>query len=71
MNYLLLAHIHDLWHIDLWYALPAVVAISLVYAATRHERIGPLLIHAGHVAVWLVGFMAVVFALLECVGWLA
>ena len=23
---------------DLWYALPAIIAISLVYAATRHER---------------------------------
>jgi len=58
-----------LWSMDLWYALPAIVAVSLVYAATRHERIGPILRHAGRVALGLVGFMFVVFVVLEIVGW--
>ena len=26
---------------DLWYAVPAIIAISLVYAATRHEADAP------------------------------
>ena len=30
---------------QLWYALPLVVVVSLVYAATRHEEMGPILSH--------------------------
>lgn len=44
----------------LWYALPLIVAVSLVYAATRHELMGPILRHAAHTVVWIVGFMVVV-----------
>ena len=47
-----------------WYALPLVVSISLVYAATRHEHMGPILMHATRVGAWIIGFMAVVFVLL-------
>jgi len=47
-----------------WYALPLIVAISLVYAATRHEQMGPILRHAVRLGVWIAGFMAVVFAVL-------
>ena len=54
---------------NLWYALPAIIAVSLVYAATRHERMGPIVAHAGRVALWLVGFMFVVFVVLQVVGW--
>jgi hypothetical protein len=57
------------WSMNVWYALPVVIAVSLVYAATRHERMGPILTHAGHVAVWLVGFMFAVFVVLQIVGW--
>ncbi len=66
---LLLADGSRFWASDLWYAVPAIVAISLVYAATRHERMRPLLIHAGRTAFWLVGFMFAVFAVLEVVNW--
>ena len=31
---------------DLWYALPLVIVVSLVYAATRHEAMPPILLHA-------------------------
>ena len=48
----------------MWYAVPLIVAISLVYAATRHELMGPILQHAWRVAMWIVGFMAVVFVVL-------
>ena len=55
---------------DLWYALPLVVAASLVYAATRHEQIGPILRHAVRIAVWMLGFMGVIFVVLWGVVWL-
>ncbi len=49
---------------DWWYAVPLVIAVSLVYAATRHEQIVPILRHAVRVALWIVGFMAVVLLVL-------
>lgn len=49
---------------QIWYAVPLVVAISLVYAATRHELVGPILQHAFRLAVWIAAFMGVVFAAL-------
>ncbi len=49
---------------NLWYALPLIVAVSLVYAATRHEDMGPILQHAVRIGAWIVGFMLIVFAVL-------
>src|SRR4051794_35668719 len=49
---------------QLWYAAPLIVSISLVYAATRHEHMGPILHHALRLGIWITGFMAVVFAIL-------
>ena len=68
---ILLADGKDLnwWDGDLWYALPLIIAVSLVYAATRHERLRPILLHAGRVALWIVGFMAVVFVVLGLISW--
>ena len=65
----LLADGSRLWHNNMWYAVPAIIALSLVYAATRHEQMRPILIHAGRVAVWIVGLMFVVFAVLELISW--
>ncbi|MBI84341.1 MAG: hypothetical protein CMJ81_14170 [Planctomycetaceae bacterium] len=53
----------------LWYALPLVVAVSLVYAATRHESMLPILQHAWRIAVWIVGFMSIVFVILFLLEW--
>lgn len=47
-----------------FYALPLVVVLSLVYAATRHEAMGPILQHALRVGAYVVGFMCVVLAIL-------
>ena len=66
---LLLADGFYFWNVDLWYAVPAIIAVSLVYAATRHEQMRPLLSHAGRVALWILGFMFVVFAVLELISW--
>ena len=55
----------------MWYSVPLIVVISLVYAATRHEVIKPILEHAFRFGFWIVGFMLVVFVLLMLVtGWL-
>ncbi|HID74744.1 MAG TPA: hypothetical protein EYP56_01960 [Planctomycetaceae bacterium] len=51
------------------FVLPLVVAVSLVYAATRHERMGPILIHAVRFGLWVVGFMAVLFVILLFISW--
>jgi hypothetical protein len=54
----------------LWHAIPIILAISLVYGATRHELVGPILHNAYRTAVWIVGFMAVIFAILWVISWL-
>jgi hypothetical protein len=46
----------------LWYAVPLMIAVSLVYAATRHEHLVPILRHAVHVGIWIAGFMLTVLA---------
>jgi apolipoprotein N-acyltransferase len=47
-----------------WYALPAIVAVSLVYAATRHEDLEAIVRHAVRVGGWIVGFLVVVSLIL-------
>ena len=47
-----------------WYALPLIVAVSLVYAATRHELMGPILVHAYRIGIWIVTFMLGVLVVL-------
>jgi hypothetical protein len=54
----------------IWVAVPIIVSVSLVYAATRHEEMGPILVHASRFAVWIVAFMAIVFAVLQVMSWL-
>ena len=53
----------------LWYALPLIVSISLVYGATRHELPGPILEHAIRFGLWIVGFMLIIIAILSVVSW--
>ena len=53
-----------------WYLFPLLVAISFVYAATREELMRPILHKAGAVALWILGFMAIIFAILFGVSWL-
>jgi hypothetical protein len=49
---------------DLLYSVPLIVAVSLVYAGTRHEAMSEIMQHAWRVALWFVGFMLVVMVLL-------
>ena len=55
----------------MWYALPLIVVISLVYAATRHEVMQPILQHAFRFGMSIIGFMIIVFLVLTVVSaWL-
>jgi len=59
----------NLLALRIWYAVPLVVAISLVYAATRHELLLPILQHAWRIAFWIVCFMSIVFCVLWALEW--
>ena len=54
----------------LWYTVPLVTSVSLVCAATRHEEMGPIVIHAVRFAIWIVVFMAIVLAVIQLLTWL-
>ena len=54
---------------DLWYTVPLIVAVSLVYSATRHELMAPILAHAARFGLMVIGFMAVIFAVLLLISW--
>lgn len=55
-------------NISFWFALPLIASVSLVYAATRHEAVGAILAHAFRVAVWIIGFMVLVFGILQLIS---
>lgn len=54
---------------EIWFALPLIVAISLVYAGTRHEATGVIVGHAARVAGWITGFMGLIWVVLLAVSW--
>ena len=56
---------------NLWYAVPLIVSVSMVCAATRHEEIGAILNHAVRFGFWIVVFMGAVMALLTVFDYLA
>jgi hypothetical protein len=51
------------------YLAPLVVVVSLVYGATRHELMVPILWHALRAAGWILGFMAMIFVVLFLLSW--
>lgn len=52
----------------LWFLLPLVVIVSLVYSASRYESPGRILRRAGRLGLQIAGFMTVILALL---AWLS
>jgi hypothetical protein len=52
----------------LWFLLPLIVVISLVYSASRYEAPERIVRRAGRLGLQIAGFMAVVLALL---AWLS
>ncbi len=53
---------------NLYYAAPLVVVISLVYGATRHEHPAEIIKHSLRSIIWVVGFMAVIMAVIWVAG---
>lgn len=53
----------------LWHLAPLVVAISLVYGATRHEEMRPILVQAYRTGAWLLTFLAVIFVVFAIMTW--
>jgi hypothetical protein len=54
----------------LWYAVPLITSVSLVCAATRHEEMNAILVHALRFALWIVVFMAIVLGVIQALSWL-
>jgi len=54
---------------QMWYALPLIVVISLVYSATRHEAMHAILAHAARLGLMITGFMAAILVVLAFIGW--
>jgi hypothetical protein len=55
----------------MWYSLPLIVVISLVYSATRHEAMGAILSHALRLGTMIAVFMAAIWVALAAVSaWL-
>ncbi|MCI0332869.1 MAG: hypothetical protein L0228_06565 [Planctomycetes bacterium] len=54
----------------LWYAVPLIISVSLVCAATRHERMGSILIHALRFAIWVLVFMGIVLGVIQILSWM-
>jgi len=49
---------------ELWYALPLIVVVSVVYSGTRYERADDILVGSIRSVVWVCGFMVAIFAVL-------
>jgi len=53
----------------MWYALPLIVVISLVYSATRHEAMTSILSHSFRLGLMIAGFMVAITGALWLVSW--
>jgi hypothetical protein len=53
----------------MWYAVPLVVVISLVYSATHHEEMRPILAHSARLALMIVAFMVAIMIVLAIIAW--
>ena len=52
----------------LWFLLPLIVIVSLVYSASRYESPGRILRRAGRLGLQIAGFMTIILAML---AWLS
>lgn len=58
----------SLWQARLWYAIPLILVVSLVYGATRHERMKEIIEQSIRTAIGLVGFMSAIFVVIWLIG---
>jgi hypothetical protein len=54
---------------QMWFSIPLIVAISLVYSATHHEDMRHILAHALRLGLMIVGFMIAIMIVLFLIGW--
>ena len=52
-----------------WFLVPLVLAINLVFSATRHEHWQPIVSGAMRSATWSMVFLGIVFLVLLVVSW--
>ena len=52
----------------IWYSIPLIIVVSLVYGATRHEYLKEIFQHALRSAIWVVGFMTMIFVIIWVAG---
>ncbi|MGB7346796.1 MAG: hypothetical protein WBD20_21420 [Pirellulaceae bacterium] len=69
-NNLLLGDMLSISPTYLLHYLPLIIAISLVFGATRHENTSLILKHSFQTARWITGFMAFIFVVLAFISWL-
>ena len=55
---------------QIWYSVPLVIVISLVWGATRHERLPEIIAHSIKVLLWVLTFMGIIFAVIFVAGFL-
>jgi len=53
----------------MWYSLPLIVVISLVYSATRQEAMNAILAHAARLGFMIVLFMVLIMIVLAILAW--
>jgi hypothetical protein len=70
-NPLILAALHllGLGTAQIWYAVPLVIVISLVWGATRHELLPDIIVHSIKSLLWVLTFMGIIFALILVAGY--
>ena len=55
----------------LLYYVPLIIAIALVFGATRHEDTSLILKHSWLTGRWITGFMAIIFVVICFLDWMA
>ncbi|MBC20275.1 MAG: hypothetical protein CMJ74_08455 [Planctomycetaceae bacterium] len=53
--------------IRVWYVIPLVICISMVYAATHHEQMSLIIRRAIRTSCWILGFMFFAFCVLSVI----
>jgi len=54
---------------QIWYSVPLVIVISLVWGATRHERLPEIIAQSIKSLLWVLTFMGLIFALIIAAGY--
>ncbi|MBS0210510.1 MAG: hypothetical protein JSS27_16320 [Planctomycetes bacterium] len=55
---------------DLWYAIPLIVSVSLVYSATRAESMDTIWRGAVRFGGWVLTFLGIILAVVQAASWM-